>query len=92
MEVKVNEKLHTVEGKRLEDGTYITPCPHGVGFEYINGWAYRMVGSVTCSVCSFNSNHIRNRVRAGDLKVICLHAPGSELNKDNLRILKTVKV
>lgn len=92
MEAKMNLNIHNVLGKRLEDGTYITPCPHGVGFEYINGWAYRMVGSCTCSVCSFNANHVINKNKFGDINVICLHKPGEEPNKEKLSILKTVRV
>ena len=92
MEAKLNQNIHEVVGTRLEDGTYITPCPHAVAFEYINGWAYRMVGSCTCTACSYNASHTRNRYKYGNVKAICLHAPGEEPNKGKLSIFKNVKV
>lgn len=91
MEAQLNENIHVVKGKRSDDGTYLTPCPHAMAFEYINGWAYRMVGSVTCSACPFNVTHIRNTVQSGELSTKCMHRPGEEPNKNELSIINTLR-
>lgn len=92
MEVIKNPNIHKVEGERTADGIYKTCCPHGVGFEYINGWAMRMVGSCACTACCFNADHNRNKVKSGTISIICLHKPGEEPNKDKLSVFNNVRV
>lgn len=91
MEVLSNPNRHIVEGKRTQAGIFITPCPHAVGFEYINGWAMRMVGSVTCAACKWNASHQRCKITHGSISVICLHEKGEEPGKEKLSIFKNVK-
>ena len=81
------DKTHFVSGSRNIDGTFTTVCPHKATYEYINGFAYRMVGSAVCRSCKHYLDKNKYKVMSNEFSIKCGH-PGTDVVERKASILK----